>query len=475
MAITTNDLLNAAELVSSSPKTVTSGPGGVRDQVANWEKKKGQIARALLADPDIVLYTAFLASNRACAQAQVVTASIARLLPLIEGQGIISKQPDPRSTAALERTYARAAGRPYVDNGELQTLKKELDSYLEEEILPAIKVRTRHQPRAAEARAKYAAEKATLLEEWALLLRYLTQCRSTPKFPASRARTLAATLPLQNLGKTLDAGFSDEMATEYAVQLAAAAAAVQAMGREVDYRFRLVIQPGYRFPEGLDATALMSDGVVTQITFTRSPLELGVKSGDEVSWGAESAVVTAVLDSSILISSGITSPTGRLTVRHAAYGSLSSMVSAAAGVAAELPTVSRLMEKLTRWETGSAADIRNSIGYLADLYASLDAVDSESAKILARVDVELEERTPLVQTLKAYDPTFSPTTVRTAELLLEGLEEDGMDYAAELMAQGHYPRLLNLDAEDTSRLGRLSYVTSSLVQYTGGGGISGVG
>ncbi len=468
MAIRTSDVRSAAERVSSAPNTYSRGAGGIYNQPGQWALTQARVARTLVSDPDIILYMAFLCSNRVAKRTQDVVKALDKLIPLVEGWKY--EQPAVGSDARLRRAYTRAAGRAYVDSTELAALQAEVDRYVSKELVPAISSKGRHQVKGTEARSKYGLAKRELLAAWKKLKKGLLRCGEEPRWEPQRARELSVAVPLQNMGKTLSTGFSAEKATEFTLQLAAASASVQALGREVDYRMRFQVDDVSAFPEGLTVSATSSGGFVTEITPSTPPKLLRVRSGDEVTWGAGTATVISVGESSFTLgSSTITSTTGRLTVAPAAYSGLRQLVEVVSTRDAALPSVEQLNAQFLLREEFSAAHIKALVAYLSGLYAQLTSLSTAVSSVNTRLGVEVDPvDAPLLAALTDYSPSFSSKTTKAGDKLLDALEDEGSDYAAQLLLEGNSTRMLNMDPEEASKLGKLSDTVDVLHQYTGG-------
>ena len=427
---------------------------------------KSKVARAISADPDIVLYMAFLCSNRASAAAKDALDLLRDLTVSVEGWKFT--QPEPAQPTKLQRAADRTRARPFVDAAELAALQAAADKYLRQELAPAVAVRGRYQAKGAEAVARYGTQKAALLKKWAQLKSLLVLCRREPRLNADKVRTAAADLPLENLTKTLATGFQPETATEYTVQVAAAVAAVQALGREISVKYRLRISGAETFPSGVSASALFSGETVASITTVPSPRKLGIKSGDLVSWGRGTGTVTSVGATTIGVgSSTIETVDGVLEISPAAWSSLRTMTAAVLGVDKNLPSTGELAAALTRGEERSAAHIKALVRYLVTLMSRLDAVPASAAATAARVDVDVPEQSfTLLGVLDAYAPSFAAKTSAAGESLLNELESTGADYAADVLLGGNVAFFLDMDEDDRSRLGRLEGASNLLSSYT---------
>lgn len=470
MAISADQVAAAAALVSSAPKTFSRGAGGVQQRAEAWEIVRQQIARTIISDPDIVLYMVYLFTNQANARVVRVASILAEMIPLIEGRKYESTSPSGKSTRKMVKAYERAAARPFVDEGEIRALAREADSFIGRELAPTLVVRGRVQPKREESTAKYGGAKSRLLREWDQLLPVLKALSRGLRVNLPALREAAVELPMTNLGKTLETGFSQEKATEFTVQVGASVAAVRAMARPVDFQARLIVDGSSTFPEGVTINVSESGGAVGALEASVPADELGIKVGDTVTWGSQSSTVASIDGGKVtLADDGITSQAGRLSVVPSAALLLADLQKAIAAGVAGLPTSKQLRLDLARLEEGRAADIRDAIAYCAKLHAKLVSFPVSLQPVLDRVGVPSPQESPISEALVAYDPLFGRATVRAADRLLDSLEDDGMDYAAHLLLQANIAYLFSLKYDQTSRQGVLGQATSALSEYVGGG------
>ena len=468
MAITQSDVRDAAARVSSAPPT-SHRRGGLVDRQAAWGLMRGKIARVVVADPDVLLYMQFLCSNKASAQVTKVAGLLAELIPLVEGWKY--KSVTPETSMAFTQQVSRISRRRYLEPATLDEMQTAVNQYVEEELAPAATSHGRSQVKGDEARTKYGIKKAELLKAWKRMKFRLALLSAGPRMDTVRLQEEALALPLENLNKTIAVEDSGSNSEEKLLQVLAASAAVQLLGREVSARYRVRLSSDLQFPTGIEVTSSTSGGQITQLEFNKSPAMLGIKSGDLVSWGGGAAVVSQVEDSIITLrSSSILAADGVLTVYPAAYGSLEAMLSSISTRDAELPSVAQLSAEFTRREEGSAAHIKKLVGYLIELLSLLADVPASVTSVGSRLGAEYVEPSETAEEiLGAYAPVFGAKTTKAGDQLLDDLDASGYDYASDLLMRGNVQSLLDLDENEASRMGRVAQAAGTLSAYSTGG------
>lgn len=468
MALKASALRAAAERVSTPPTTFSRSAGGTSAVDADWEAQQGKTARALMADPDLVMYFAYLVSNRACALAQKVAGELSDLALVVEGwkyTAVTVEQP-----TRLQRVLGTLDTRSTISPADVSRIAGETSTYIQKQLAPAISKNGRAQIRGAEADSAYAAQRAVLEEDWRAFRRALAATTATRRFTADKVRNIALATPVAAMKTT--AGLLDPAnLTAFTVQLAAASAACSALGRELDLRTRVRIGQN-DFPGGVLATATSTDGVVTSITLSSSPKELGVRSGDTATCAGGSATVSMVDDTTVTFSSStIVSLDGTLEIASTAYVAWEALVEALDAVEGALPARDGMVKALqSREGDRSAARIRAMMEYVLRLAVILDAPSSEAESALERVGGELYESfdDSFAAQLRAFSPLFGPKTKQAGDKLLQDLEARGFDHAVEMLYAGQVDDLLDARAVQASKVGRVTEIASTLGTYTGG-------
>ena len=462
-------LLAAAARTSSAPIGASRGPGGHRSVDGEWEKLRGKLARALVADPDLVMYFAYLVSNRACTLAQKAASQLCSMAVSVEGWKY------PQTIAApptqLQKTLTTVTSRNVVSAADAARLSSEVTSYVTTELLPKITKGGRLQSRGVEAYIDYRATRDELINTWKRLRQALADAAGTRFCTEVPLRNVALGVPLVALNAT--AGLLDQgKLTDFTVQLAAAGAAVAAMGRRVSLKVRLRTEPE-EFPGGdATATAVIEGGVVTRIRTTPAPALLGIKPGDAVvSADGKTATVSAVGDTEITLSaSTIPSIEGGVSVLSAAYQQWEAFSSSLNIPYGEMPAEAQLLSEVRRKESASPARIRSLMEFLCRTAAILDTVSVDATSALARVagDLYVYPEKSVALLLREFAPTFDAKTRTTGDRLLSELESGGFDYAVELLYRGEVDLVMLLYAPSVSRAGRVDTAATDLSLYSGG-------
>lgn len=453
MPVTTSQLQDAAARVSSTAASFARGPSGSTSSDAAWQDQKGKIARALVADPDLVTYFAYLVSNRACAAAVIAAADLSALVTTIEGwklPAVAVEEP-----TKLKNALSTIQGRSTLSAADVARVTAEANAYVQKTLVPQVTKNGRAQVRGSEADALYATQRATLTKDWKLLLAALKAFTDDRQFNQASLRNTALATPMAALSATADLLDASRL-TDFALQLAAASASVSAMGRSVELRRRLQVGEN-EFPGGVSVT----QSTLT-LTFSVSPKVLGIRSGDVVRRGGAETTVTAVTDTAITVAT--TLPDGTLQVLSAPYAAWELSVVAVSAAYGALPT-DVVAGMRSREGDRSAARVRDLMQYLADLAARLDALSSDASSALERVGgtpLVLDGTTSVSAQLRAFAPTFSSTTRGTGDAILSALESAGFDYVVEQLYAGQVDDVLAQEVQRASRVGRVTSSASAL-------------
>ena len=444
----------AARVSSDASSTASRGSGGARSSDAAWEVTKGRTMRALIADPDLLMYFAYLVSNRACALAQKVAAELSEMVVYIEGQKYV--QAAVAAPTRLQSALATTSGRTAFTTEDVARLTAETDAYVKS-VAPQIARSGRAQKRGPEAQSAYTDARTTLASDWKLLRQALDDFSTRRMFAVGDIRSVALATPLASL-TTTSTLLDPTNLTDFTVQLAAAAAAVAAMGRDVDLKTRLRTGSD-SFPESSSVT--VSD---TTLTPSASPAQLGIKSGDIVQWDGGSTTVTTVSDTTVTTAAAAAAGVP-LQILSAPYVAWESANAAVASGTALVPAGTDIVRELRAREGDlSAARIRGLMEYAAKLAVILDTLSSDATDAIGRVGgtVFSTTQTPLASTLRAFAPTFGAKTKQAGDSMLRDLEGGGFDYAVELLYRGDVATLLNSTASQLSFSGRLADAVSGL-------------
>ena len=466
MAVTTDDIQSAARRVSSRPVSFSRRGGGVRDATDNWFGLIEQTSRVIVADPDVVLYFLFLATNRASTSVRSVVRIIQRMIEFAEG--VSYKQPALPSTGRLGQAVDVLERRTGIDSLALQTLQGEATKYLRS-AAPVISSRSRYTARGNEALTKYSQARQELLDAWPALRLLLSSVR-IPSLPVSDLQEAATSLPVSNLRTAVDLELTDSNVTEHTVQVAAAVAAVRATGREFSLQSRIYVpREGVAFPEAAVLPSA-SGSPVSGLVLGEPAYVYGIRTGDLVYWGSGTATVVGVDDASLTLQdSTITESdvSGVFRITSPAYPLAEQATSYVRSLFSALPESDELQLRLTRLETASAGEIQSLVSYLANLHAQLLSLPSSTEQGVGRVGASYDApETNMVDVLDSYSPAFAGDTVSAADAILDRVEEDGHDWAVELLLRANISAFLDLEVGATSRAGRVALAADILTEYT---------
>jgi len=455
MSITQDDINRLAAVVSSDPQTLDYGAGGVSDPSGAWESFQRATAKTLLADPDVLLYLAYLCSNKTAAAARKILPTLEALINAVEGLKYAQKAVS--SPSKVRSRLSTALAGETATASQVSTLTAEAEKYIAEELAPAISSGSRLQVQGDEARAQYEAQKTTLLDAWSRLTSLVERCSEARRFTSRTAQELTQASALAVLEASLDQPLEGST-TEYTLRLAAATAIVQASQREVDWRYRLRIDTSTVFPSGI--TAELSG---TTLNLNQDALLLGFKSGDLVSWGGETSV--KALSGTALTLKGAVDGTGVLQVRAIAVPAWNTLSDGLKAVG--LPTAAQLRIAIQSREGGSAGHIRDLVVYLAELYSLLDTVTAGIQGTVSRLGGSSTAATStLIAVLDAYAPFFPSKTIKAGDALLDRAESGGFDYAVRMLLRGDIDGVFAADAQDASLRGRVDKAVTNIGRYT---------
>ena len=466
MALTPTDVREAASRVSSAVPSVSRVARGVQDRDSAWDAARQKVARAISSEPDVVLYLYWLWTNKTSAVYARAAKLLEKLAFAVAGWRLPQKSPSSTALRRLQRVYARASSRPYVDSEELDFLRKEVDSYIAQELVPNVAIRGRQQSRGKEALAAYGTAKKELLALWPQLRMHAELTAVGPRVSLTSLREEAVRVPMSNLGASVAIVGDNALTrpTELLLQLAAASASVQALGREVSPFHKVQIDEKTQFPSGTSYTLV--DGV-NQVVLSCSAELLGIRPGDVAQSGSEVAAVTAVSANTVTLASPLAGA-GTFSIVSAAAAAMAELLPATREFYSSLPSVDSLAQRMARLEEGRAADVRDLLSYLAELHGKLETVPNTMLQAVTRVGGTVRDVSPMTDTLLAFDPPFTRAVLRLGDKLLNMLEDDGMDYAAAVLMQGNISRLMGLRSAETSRMSLVSESTSDLAEYVGG-------
>jgi len=433
--------------MSSSKDAVEKGARGRTDLEARWVEVRQKVARAVISDPDIVFYFAYLSSNRARKLAIELADHIAVLMSAVEGERLPQKKIPPGATETLASLVSSATG--VLQRGStvpstelLDQIRKEGLSFSKKYLVPNFRQGRRIQRKGDDASRVLREEKAEIYRSWSLLFTYITPLLSPTPAQESLIRREALALAMRSLQTTVDLEFPTERASDYALQMLAGLSSAAAMGREFDFFERVSIDQASQL--SVEESEVV-EGFVTKITlYDRAgaavdPKLLGVRKGDIVRWLAYEAEITFVGGHISMKDSLI--PTGQMQVLSILSGPGKAYRDGkpqTKEAAFRLPGSSKIRGILKGYDASPAglSVLATTLGQAA---YDLNGEQVELAKTLSRFGIEVVENHPTVaEALLSYDPSFSEATKSSTLDILDLLEEEGFDRAVELLMQGDF-------------------------------------
>jgi hypothetical protein len=454
--ISAADLRNAAKRVSSVPPSGGRNASGARDPEGPWKKLQGKTARVIMSSPDVLLYFSYLCSNQASVKVRTVMKELETLIPLVEG--LRKEQEEVPSAESTAKQVQLTVSSGYLDLAKIPAIEKQVDSFIAKELVPSIKAGSRLQKKGVEARSAFERSKAALLKKWDAMMKYLRICGRPFLLDTDLLRQSAAEVPMKSLLLTLSMKPPSENLTAYTLQTAASLAALKGMAREVRLECRVLEDETSVFPSGMAITKTYEAGLLSSLSFNKSPKELGIRSGDIVTWGGKTAVVRLVSDTGVTLkeSSISSGATGTLKIEAEAYPAWKVLIDDLQTATVYLPSAQRLQQRMHQKEGPSAADARNLVEYLASLYVRLDELPSSILTVLSRVGGEAADVSPaILPTLTGYQPFFSSKMIKVGDGVLRELEKEGFDYAKDMLLQGDIDTFFLSTALGASKSARL--------------------
>lgn len=247
--------------MSSAPDGVVRGPGGVRDLEARWRAVRGRVARAIVANPDILSYFRFVLWVRVLRQMDVLQAALDATI--LATEGLFHEQTTTAPDMSSVRKAAEDALLVLRSDGSARgagvaRLLQETETVLRKEVSRTA-VGARIQPKREEALRQFPLAAAELSEAWTGLVRLLVAVRERHTGTPDLMQARALEVPIENLRATAAAGVVQSRETEYAAQLLAGYSAVHAAARPLEFGVRL------RHGTGQVPTVLFKDVVAVPV------------------------------------------------------------------------------------------------------------------------------------------------------------------------------------------------------------------
>lgn len=453
----------AVATMSSLPDQFSKNEKGKPKTEDLWSTFRGRVARAIAADPDVIFYWAFLGSNRARKQALDLAQFLREMIAATEGIALSAPIPDLTPVVTAHHAlHIKITKQGDLDAG-LQQLNTAVGKSVQT-LLPAVAQGKRRMAKGEEASSDYQTAEAALLADWDRFLSLLLRCTLSPIVSQASVRAEAVKVPSENLKRLVDSGYQPAQGSAYALQLLAGHAAVQAMGRPFDPHLRLRLEKDSIYPEGAKLLATGTAGVITSFTTSPSPMELGIKPGDLVTWFTGSATVDTVGESATLRDSTVPlgAPRGRLEVHSGVGSAYKEMRKPLLVLHTRLPTATELREGLAK-RTHTA----DRMEYLAGVLGLLTEIEGSTESALSRQGIDIEpELETVAGILLAYSPTFREETRDAGKSALTAAKSGGFDRAADLLIELHLDHFLQLGPPDATYAGRMGTALAGLTAIT---------
>ena len=243
------------------------------DSVTRWKDVQGLIARAVVADPDVVFYFRGLPIMQGLAALSAAKVAAEDALIALAGARLPQRELDTARLARLAKSGrdVEALVKQGVDPASLTWLSDAQWAGAFKEMGAALQSGSQVGPRGAEAKAKFDSALGELSAAWSKFGRYYRAMLNPSLGSESRIRAVAAQSALGKTLKTLEMSIPATRQTEFINQLAAGFSATKAMSQEFSFSRRLVIEnETVTLPTGFAATAVMDSGSLVGFTRTES-------------------------------------------------------------------------------------------------------------------------------------------------------------------------------------------------------------
>lgn len=392
---------------------------GKADNTAAWKRVQEQACRAIVSDPDIVFYLAFLASNRAYKAASALPAQLDALVLSAEGSSFATAPVSVPDSSVVMGSMSPDAIQRASDALVQRALTASAGS----------KLGKRQAVRGAEALAEYRAGLDIFLIAYKELIRSVVLLSNLYPFSFSGYRARALEVPLARAEAAMVASYSPEAASSFVAQNAAAAAALTMVGREPSLEYRISYDQVFDPPS---AEAQVSG---TTVTFTKGTPDLVfARVGDVLTAKTGTTAVTAV-GATILTLESPLAVSGAFRVVPRALADLVSFTDTLRlFISNTVDVTPTLREELCRLDT--AASVNSVILRLAQIQASLSGISPTVSGVLSRRGIDPPTAIPLQNTLLAYAPSLPKKTREAALAIVDLLEQNGFAYAASCVLSG---------------------------------------
>lgn len=411
-----------AEVSSSGAVgTARNSKTGTPPVDAKWQRVRGQLARAYIADPDCFFYQMYLASNRQYGAALELKDLLTTLVQYAEGSLYkstgVSTMPEAPSYLSGSTSVESIAESANVLAARAKTAAA------------SSKVGRRLTEKGDEALALYLNNTTTFVQKYFSFQTALsTMADAAPDFEP--LRQLALVDVQTSASAATEALYSTRSAAAFAVQNAAASAALKTVNRVPDVSVRLSYEQVF-FPSGVNVSV---NG--TTITFsTQSPAYCYVRAGDSFIWAGGETTVASVGDSTVTLSASVGAPSSYKVVPGPYAATKSLQDACAAFLTAHAVADKRFLSQVQDLPGGQGT--KDVISMLAGIQNSLTGLSTDVADTLERLGLpEPVAETPISSTLYAYTPQVPQGTKETTKASLSTLQREGFQLAAQRFLSG---------------------------------------
>lgn len=301
MAVSPTARKSAASTMSSAQDTMEKGKSGQRNVDAVWLTERGRFARAIVADPDIVFYLAWLCSNRLRKMVKDAETLLEQMILGAEGQKFaqsdVPASASARFTASVGKLSQTVSGGS-TDADLLARVTVEANTYVKTSLLPNIRTGTRLQVKGAEATSQYFTAKKELLKMWPTLLRLLSRCSGTSVASTGSVIAAALSAPTENLAALASSEWQADRASSHTLHLLAGVSSLTAMSTSLSLTSRPAWADFNAMSTGIRAVTVPSLAVLSkQIQDDEGPSAAEVR--DLCSYLASVAVSLSALSTEV--------------------------------------------------------------------------------------------------------------------------------------------------------------------------------
>jgi hypothetical protein len=399
---------------------------GKADSTEIWKRVQEQACRALVSDPDIVFYHAFLASNSIYKKTTPLSEKIDALALAAEGSAFKTV-----AVAVPASTVVPASSQT------TETLQRTVDSLIQRAaaVAPASKLGKRQAVRGDEALAEYRAGLDPFLLAYKEVRTKTVLLSNLHPFSFEGYRKYALATPLSRADAALSTEYSTDASSSFVAQNASAAAALTTLSRLPFLDYRVKYDQAFS-PESLSLSFSGTTG-----TFAKgSPGLAFVRVGDLLQSTGGTAVVTGVSATTITIDTAVV-VNGAFSLVPAHLSSLKTLMSSLRSFLSATDDVTTVLrEQLAR--LNDAAATNSVIEKLAQIQAAISGLSPTMSAILTRRGIAAPSGTALQTSLLAYAPAIPKRTRESALAIVDVLERNGFSHAATRILAGDTTVLL---------------------------------